>query len=82
MTARTPKYRFHKQTGQAVVTLGGRDSYLGRHGSPASRAEYDQLMAGWLGNGRRALRAAPAGAPVDLTINELILAYLDWADGY
>ncbi len=35
--ARVLKYRRHKPTGQAVVTLGGRDCYLGRHGTAASR---------------------------------------------
>ena len=43
-----PAYRLHKPTGQAVVTLNGRDFYLGRHGSPASRDEYDRLIAEWL----------------------------------
>jgi integrase len=82
MTARMPKYRLHKPSGQAVATLGGRDYYLGRHGTEASRGEYDRLVAEWLANGRPFLRAASGGGPVDLTINELMLAYLDWADGY
>jgi len=30
---RTPSYRRHKPTGQAVVTIHGRDFYLGRFGS-------------------------------------------------
>jgi hypothetical protein len=29
---RLPKYRKHKATGQAVVTLNGSDCYLGPHG--------------------------------------------------
>ncbi len=28
-----PKYRKHRATGQAVVTLNGRDFYLGPHGT-------------------------------------------------
>ncbi len=75
----TPSYRLHKPTRQAVVTLGGRDYYLGRHGSPESRAEYDRLIVEWISNGRP--RAQPA-AVSDLTINELLLAYLRYADGY
>lgn len=75
MTIRTPSYRHHKPTNQAVVTLDGRDFYLGAYGSARSRAEYDRLVADWLANGRR--------LPVhDLTINELLLAYLSFADGY
>ena len=47
MPVRTPSYRLHKPTGQAVVTLDGRDLYLGRHGSPESRTEYDRLVTEW-----------------------------------
>ena len=48
-----PSYRLHKPTGHAVVTLNGRDFYPGRHGSPASWAEYDRLIAQWLANGTK-----------------------------
>ena len=40
-----PKYRKHKSTGQAVVTLNDRDYYLGPHNSKTSIAEYDRLTA-------------------------------------
>jgi len=36
---RTPKYRRHKATGQAVVTLSGRDFYLGQWQSAKSKRE-------------------------------------------
>ena len=52
-TNRTPSYRFHKRSGQAVVTLSGRDHYLGRHDTKESREAYDELIAQWLVNGRR-----------------------------
>ena len=45
---RVPSYRKHKPSGQAVVTLSGRDHYLGPHGSKTSIAEYDRLIAEWL----------------------------------
>jgi hypothetical protein len=45
---RTPSYRLHKPSGQAVVTLGGRDVYLGKFETPESRAEYDRVVAEWL----------------------------------
>ncbi len=32
-----PKYRRHKASGQAIVTLSGHDHYLGPHGTAASR---------------------------------------------
>ena len=80
-TLRTPSYRHHKPSGQAVVTLDGRDIYLGRYGTPQSRAEFDRLLAEWLSNGRRL--PAPASAHgTDLSVNELSLAYLAFADGY
>ena len=32
-TPRIPAYRLHKAYSQAVVTLNGRDHYLGKHGT-------------------------------------------------
>jgi hypothetical protein len=43
-----PSYRKHRSSGQAVVTLNGRDIYLGTHGTQASRIEYDRLTGEWL----------------------------------
>lgn len=50
---RIPSYRRHKHSGQAVVTLDGRDFYLGPWRSKVSRTEYDRLIGEWLANGRR-----------------------------
>jgi len=51
---RIPSYRLHESWGRAVVTLSGRrDFYLGPHGTPASRDEYDRVIAEWLANGRQ-----------------------------
>lgn len=50
--ALTPKYRKHKASGQALVTIAGRDHYLGPWKSKASRAEYDRLIGEWLAAGR------------------------------
>jgi integrase len=80
-STRTPSYRLHKPTGQAVVTLSGRDHYLGRYGSPESRAEYDRLVSEWLANGRRSPDQG-TGSGSDLTINEMLVGYLDFVDGY
>ncbi len=81
VSVRTPSYRLHKPSSQAVVTLSGRDYYLGRYNAPESRAAYDRLIAEWLASGRRLGKASPASGP-DLTINELLLAYLQFANGY
>ncbi|HEU5117937.1 MAG TPA: hypothetical protein VFT74_15020, partial [Isosphaeraceae bacterium] len=68
-TPRTPSYRLHKPSGQAVVTLGGRDYYLGLYGSSESRTEYDRRLAEWLANGRRAATPLPT-SDSDLIIHE------------
>jgi len=52
--ARVPSYRLHKQSGQALVTLNGKDHLHGAHGSPESREKYGRLIAEWEANGRRA----------------------------
>jgi integrase len=59
------------------VTLNGRDVYLGKHGTEASRARYDEVIAEWLANGRK-----PAKGPADITIVELIRDYVRYAEGY
>jgi integrase len=61
------------------VTLSGKDFYLGRFGSPASRAEYDRILIEWMHNGRR---LPASSAESDLTVNELLVAYVAFADAY
>ena len=39
MRKRVPSCRLHKPSGQAVVTLGGKDFYLGRWQSEASQLD-------------------------------------------
>lgn len=76
-TLRVPSYRLHRPSGQAVVTLSGRDHYLGQFDTPESREEYDRLVAEWIASGRRPLNVATS-----LTIAELVLKYLDHAEAY
>ena len=66
---KVPSYRRHKPTGQAVVTLDGRDHYLGRWNTNASRDEYDRMIREWLANGRRLPRSQGT-----VTVAELCLA--------
>jgi integrase len=82
MTARIPSYRYHKASRQAVVVLDGKSHYLGRWNTPESRAEYDRLIAEWLADRRRrTINGHGTGPnPSDLTINELILAFLEHAE--
>ncbi len=74
----SPSYRLHKPRNRAVVTIDGRDYYLGEYGSPESRAEYDRLIALWLANGRR----MPADDLDDLTIDQVIAAFWRHAKVY
>lgn len=79
---RIPKYRLHRPSGQAVARFNGIDYYLGKHGSPESRDEYDRLLGEWMINGRQAPLKVVSRPIGQMTINELILGYLQFADGY
>ena len=68
----TPKYRLHKRSGQAVVTIQGKDRYLGPHGSSVSRANYAREIAQWLSKGRLSHTVPTSG---ELTIAELISSF-------
>ena len=80
LTNANPRYRRHRPSGQAVVTLDGHDHYLGIYGSKISRLEYDRLVGQWIANGRRSPTVA-ATVP-DLTIVELTAAYMQHAATY
>lgn len=83
LTTRIPKYQLHKASGQAVVTLDGRDFYLGEYNSPESKMEYNRLVGIWQVNGRRLPNDILSSAGADsLTINELFLAYWQHAEAY
>ncbi len=77
LTHANPSYRRHRVSGQAVVTINGRDHYLGPHGTKTSKAEYDRWISEWLANGRRSPEAVP-----DLTVVELVAGYLEHAQTY
>ena len=78
-TRRIPSYRLHKPTGLAVVRLNGKDFYLGKHGTPESQEEYTRRIAEWLTNHCHPFPSAdePKREVSGLTVNELILAYMD-----
>lgn len=79
---RIPKYRLHKPSGLAVVRLNGRDIYLGQYNGTESRQKYGRLISEWLANNRLLVPPGGLDSPNDLTINELVLAYLDFANQY
>jgi integrase len=70
---KTPTYRLHRPSGRAVVTLNGIDKYLGRYGTPESRAAYDRAIGEWLANGRR----PPAAESKVVLLKEVILGYFE-----
>lgn len=74
-----PAYRKHRASGQAVVTLGGRDYYLGPHGTRASKAEYDRLIAEWLASGRSPSFGA---GEAEISVVELVADFLRHAANY
>ncbi len=82
-STRIPKYRLHKPTRYAVVRLNGRDIYLGMHGTNESRQLYQQVIAEWLANNRQlAARRELVESPQAMSVAELMLAYLEFAESY
>ncbi len=76
---RVPGYLRHKASGQALVRINGRDFYLGKYDSPESKDEYDRLISKWLHNVGVLLSTL---AEDGISVNELCLAYLNYAEGY
>lgn len=76
-------YLLHKARGCAVVTIEGKNHYLGRYGSPESREKYGRLIAEW---SQRAtanpIQPLPTADPAELSVNDLILRFLNHAEVY
>jgi hypothetical protein len=79
VSPKTPSYRLHKASGQGIVTLNGRDFYLGKYRSAASREEYDRVVSEWLASGR-SIQAS--GKSNELAVAELLSAYWKHAKSY
>ncbi len=75
---RTPSYRRHKASGKAVVTLAGKDHYLGEFGSPQSKQLYKRLLGEYLASNG----SAPGKNTERLSISQLFARYLKYAKGY
>lgn len=54
----SPAYQFHV-SGQARVSIDGRDYYLGKHGTPESYARYHAMLAAYNANGMKMPEAVP-----------------------
>ena len=76
MSLRTPKYRLHKASGQALVQFDGQRIYLGKHGTEESKEKYWRVVAEWLASRRRPGSGSTThSTPGVVTINELLLAF-------
>jgi len=79
MPRRVPSYRLHKASNPAVVTLCGKDFYLGEHGSTASHEKYARLVAEWSAAG---CKLPPITSASNLTVSQVLAAYLAHAETY
>ena len=75
---RVPRLRVHRPTGQACIYLDGERLYVGAAGAPETEGRYRRLVADLLANGGR----LPPPAPDDLTVAELLVRFLEHAEGY
>lgn len=73
-----PKYRHHKAKGLAVVTINGRDIYLGKYNTAASKELYRRLVAEYLQTGEQ----PGTNRQNDITIAEVLAAYIRHAREY
>jgi integrase len=82
-SSRQPNLRQHKPSAQGVVTLNGKDHYLGKwptgQRKPPAEVQiaYDRLIAEWLQSGRQLPSSTSS-----LSLYELILAYYRHAESY
>jgi integrase len=65
----------------AVVRINGHDHYLGRYDSPESWEKYNRLILSWRFADRTSVPEL-SGHEANITVNEIILAFLRHADAY
>lgn len=81
MSIRTPKYRLHKGSGQALVQINGRRIYLGVYGSDRSKEKYRRIIATWL-TAKPGVSQTDEAIRAELSVSELILQYWNFAKTY
>ena len=82
-----PSFRLHKPSGQAVVTIRQsdgvrRDVYLGEYNTPRSRQEYARIVAELAVNPGSPAPPSERGPDTNLTMNQLLVAYLHHAGNH
>ena len=78
-----PDYCHDKASGRAYVRLDGKKkTYLGDHGTQASRDEYDRVVGEWIAAGRQALPDNRRDAGAGVTVSTIIAAFWTHAQTY
>jgi len=80
-TSHIPKYRHHKAKNLAVVSIDGRDIYLGEFDSPVSHEKYRRTVAEWLSAKDSGPVPAPETAKGFWGVSRFIESYLKYALG-
>lgn len=73
---RVPSYRRHS-SGNARVTINGKDHLLGKYGSKASREKYNRLIAEY-----KASQKSKAFGKSELLLQDVLLAFIRYAKEY
>jgi hypothetical protein len=85
-TPKVPKLSLHKPSGCARVRIQGKDLYLGPYGDPETLQRYSRLLAELAAQQHQLqvgqVNASKLTPSQDLTISEMILAYLEYATTY
>lgn len=74
MVRKVPSYPHHKSDGRAVVTIAGRDYYLGKYNSKESKLAYDKLIREWRAAGQSTSFGHTGGG---VTVAMLLADYID-----
>jgi integrase len=74
-----PRYRKHKASGRAIVTIEGRDIPLGPWNSRKSHIEYDRVISEYYAAGRH---LPPKETANDITVGEIIERFWDHVQEY
>ena len=77
-----PAYCRHAATGLAFVKLAGKFIYLGPYGSLDSKAAYERRVTEWRAGGRAFVHATRNRRRAGWSVNELLVAYWQFAQGF
>jgi len=79
-----PAYRCHKARNLGVVTIEGRDHYLGPFGTSASKQKYAGLIRAWQERAAKGAEPAPEPLPANgqATVNDLTLLFPKHVSAY